>query len=311
MGQSLTGERLIARRRAWPPLHTLFPYLLLAPSLIIIMGLVIYPAANTFYLSVFRSGPMFPAPIFVGLGNFQDIVTSPGFHRSLFATLYFVFVSIVATVALGVPVALLLNEKFHGRAILRAAVILPWAIPEIVNGMMWRWIYDPNYGALNGLLEYFGVIDEYVNWLGSPFLALNMLIVADTWKQLPLYIIIFLAALQTLPKDIYEQGRVDGTNALKSFAYLTLPLLLPTILVVVALRTIFAFRTFGIVYVLTGGGPADGTKILGYHIYEETFAFLQFGYGAALSVSLTAIVALVVLGYFWVLGRRSTTSLSA
>lgn len=291
-------------RRYLPSSNTLFPYLLLLPSLIVIIGLVVYPAISTLYLSTFQTGPMFPVSMFVGLDNYWSVINSASFRHSLGVTSYFVAASLVLTVVVGLAVAILLNQDFYGRSIVRAAVILPWAIPEIVNGMMWLWIYDPNYGILNGVLEYAGVIDEYVHWLGSPFLALNMMIVADSWKQLPLYILIFLAALQTLPKDIYEQARIDGAGAIRSFFDITLPLLKATLLVVIALRTIFAFRTFGIVYVLTGGGPADATKILGYHIYEETFAFLQFGYGAALSVSLTALVALIVLGYFWLLGRR-------
>jgi multiple sugar transport system permease protein len=300
-------EALPESRTRWrpPSMNVLFPYILLLPSLLVIIGLVVYPAISTAYLSFFQTGPMFPVSMFVGLDNYFSIATSPSFRHSLFVTLYFVGASLVLTVVLGLAVALLLNEEFYGRSIVRAAVILPWAIPEIVNGMMWLWIYDPNYGILNGILEYAGIIDRYVHWLGSPFLALNMMIVADSWKQLPLYILIFLAALQTLPKDIYEQAKVDGASAVRTFFAMTLPLLQATILVVIALRTIFAFRTFGIVYVLTGGGPADATKILGYHVYEETFAFLQFGYGAALSMSLTALVALIVLGYFWVLGRRA------
>jgi multiple sugar transport system permease protein len=293
-------------RARWklPGLDALFPYLLLAPSLLVIVGLVVYPAIDTAYVSLFQTGPMFPGSTFVGIENYLKIAASQSFRHSLFVTLYFVAASLVITVVLGLGVALILNEEFYGRSIVRAAVILPWAIPEIVNGMMWLWIYDPNSGILNGILEYLGIIDRYVHWLGSPFLALNMLVLADSWKQLPLYILIFLAALQTLPREIYEQAKVDGANSIQSFFAITLPLLRATLLVVLALRTLFAFRTFGIVYVLTGGGPADATKILGYHIYEETFAFLQFGYGAALSVSLTALVALVVLGYFWLLGRR-------
>jgi ABC-type sugar transport system permease subunit len=301
--QELRVGRGDAPRSAYRLRQVMFPYLLVLPSLLMIVGLTLYPTLNTIYLSLFRASALLPKRIFLGVGNYVHMVSDPMFLYSLEITVYYVLVSLVVTTVGGIAVALLLHQKFVGRGFVRAVILLPWAIPEIVNGMMWKWIFDADYGALNGLLEQLGLITNYIHWLGQPFLALNMVILADAWKQTPLAIIIILATLQTIPAEVYEAARIDGAGAVTAFTRITLPLLRTTLLVVLSLRTIFAFRAFGIIYVLTGGGPADGTKVLGYHIYQQTFEFMQFGYGAALSIALTVIVALIVFGYLKILNR--------
>jgi ABC-type sugar transport system permease subunit len=268
-----------------------------------VIGLALYPTLSTIRISLYQASPLLPRTVFVGIQNYVRLIFDEKFQYSLAITVYYVGVSLVVTTVVGIAVALLLHQSFWGRGFVRAIILLPWAIPEIVNGMMWKWIYDADYGALNGLLEQFGLITDYIHWLGQPFLALNMVILADAWRQTPLAIIIILATLQTIPVELYEAAKIDGAGAVKAFTKLTLPLLRTTLLVVLSLRTIFAFRVFGIIYVLTSGGPADGTKVLGYHIYQQTFEFLQFGYGGALSVTLTIIVALIVLAYLKILNR--------
>jgi ABC-type sugar transport system permease subunit len=142
---------------------------------------------------------------------------------------------------------------------LRMLALLPWAVPSVVNGIMWKWILNPSYGSLNGLLYSMGIIDQYIIWLGNPELALAMVVLADIWKETPFIMLLFLAALQTIPGDLYEAARVDGANRLQSFFQITLPLIRPTLFVAVALRTIWALKSFDLIYTLTAGGPSNGT----------------------------------------------------
>jgi multiple sugar transport system permease protein len=187
----------------------------------------------------------------------------------------------------------LLNVQFKGRWVLRSLVVLPWALPTIVNATMWRWIFNPSYGALNALLTQLHLTSHYRSWLGSPFLALNMVVVADVWKNTPLAAFLFLAGLQTIPQDLYEAARVDGAGAFRSFFRITLPLLLPTILIILVVRTIEAFKVFDIIYVMTGGGPANGTQTIAFYAYLQAFSNQLFGYGA----SLAYVIALFVLAF--------------
>jgi ABC-type sugar transport system permease subunit len=201
-------------------------------------------------------------------------------------------------VPLGILVALLLNQKFFGQNVLRAVILIPWAVPTIVNGALWQWIYQANFGALNGLLLQFGLIDGPVLWLGSPQLALNMVIVADTWKVLPFCAITFLAGLQTIPHELYEAAEVDGAGIWHRFVDVTLPHLLPVILIIFVLRTVESFRAFDIIYQLTQGGPAGGTTVLAYEAYLTSFLKLQFGYGSAISLIIAAASCLLAIVYF-------------
>mgnify|MGYP001488355246 CR=1 FL=1 len=182
--------------------------------------------------------------------------------------------------------------------------LLPWAVPAVVNGIMWKWILNPSYGALNGFLYSLGLIDNYIIWLGSPTLALAMVVLADVWKETPFIMLLFLAALQTIPKELYEAARVDGANPVQSFFHVTLPLIRPTLFVAVALRTIWALKSFDLIYTLTAGGPSSGTSVIGYYTYLKSFVSLQLGRGAAVAYIMTFFVLLLVIVYQRVLYRE-------
>jgi multiple sugar transport system permease protein/N,N'-diacetylchitobiose transport system permease protein len=251
-------------------------------------------------MSFFDVNSPFPGHYpFVGLGNYQRIFGSSDFWAAARRTAYFTIVSTWFELILGVLLALLLNVRFRGRAILRSIVILPWALPTIVNGMMWRWIYNPEYGALNALLTQLHLISQYRSWLGKPFLALNMVIVADVWKTTPLAAFLLLAGLSTIPHELYEAARVDGAGAVRSFFSVTLPLLVPTILIVLVVRTIEAFKVFDIIYVMTRGGPANGTQTIAVYAYIQAFSNQLFGYGGALAY----VIAMFILGFAFVYMR--------
>jgi len=167
-----------------------------------------------------------------------------------------------------------------------------------VNGIIWKWIYNADYGALNGILYQLGIVSHYIPWLSSPWLAIHMLILANLWSGTPFVVLLYLAGLQTIPTELYEAARVDGAGLWSGFVHITLPLLRPITLIMVILKVIWTFKLFDIVYVLTGGGPANSTQVISYYIFVESFKFLNLGYGAALSYTLAFLILIFVIFYY-------------
>jgi multiple sugar transport system permease protein len=268
-----------------------FAALLLLPSLVVVFGVVLYPILRTLYTSFFDVTSPFPGDYpWVGLHNYTRALGNGEVWSSVLRTLYFTLVSTGLELVLGIGLALLLNAPLRMRWLFRAIVVLPWALPTVVNGAMWRNIFNAQYGALNALLTQLHLIDGYRSWLGEPFLALNMVIVADVWKNTPLVAFFLLAGLTTIPRELYEAARVDGAGAVRSFVSITLPLLRSAIVVVLVLRTIEAFKVFDIIYVMTRGGPANGTSSIAYYTYQRAFSDQSFGYGSALSYLIVVFV---------------------
>jgi multiple sugar transport system permease protein/N,N'-diacetylchitobiose transport system permease protein len=293
------------RRRAWGSGvrgEALFAVALLLPAAIVVFGVVLYPVARTFVLSLFDVDSPLPGSYpFVGLSNYVRAFRDPAFYPVLGHTLYFTLLSTAAELVLGIAVALLLNAPLRARWFWRSLVVLPWALPTIVNGALWRWIYNGQYGALNGLLSTLHLSTTPHQWLGSPFLALNMVILADVWKNTSIVVFFILAGLQTISSDLYESARMDGAGAWAAFWRITLPLLAPSIAVVLILRTIEAFKVFDIVYVMTGGGPASGTQTVAFFTYLQAFSNQLFGYGAALAYLIVLAVFALAMVYLRVL----------
>ncbi len=286
--------------------EALFALLLILPAFVFIGIIIFYPMALSLYLSLFqvdltRKGAGTP---FVGLANYIDIFKSSYFWSSIGRTAYFTAVSIALEMVLGLFVALLLNEKFRGRGALRSLLLLPWALPITVDAIMWKWIFNANYGAFNAFLTQLGLIDKYQPWLTRPWSAMHCVIVADVWKVTPLVALLLLAGLQTIPRELYEAAYVDGAGWFRILWKITIPLLGPTMTVVLVLRTLDAFRVFDIVYVMTQGGPANATKVISFLTYQEAFKFLHFSKGAALSYIITLIVALFAYLYTQTMKRH-------
>lgn len=275
-----------------------FAFALLLPAALVVFGVVLYPVARTFVVSLFDVDSPFPGAYpFVGARNYTRVFHDPFFYGVLGHTLYFTLVSTAAELVLGTAVALLLNAPLRARWFFRSLVVLPWALPTIVNGALWRWIYNGQYGALNGLLNTLHLSDSPHQWLGSPFLALNMVIVADVWKNTSIVVFFILAGLQTISSDLYEAARMDGASAWTAFWKVTLPLLAPSIAVVLILRTIEAFKVFDIIYVMTGGGPASGTQTIAFYTYLQAFSNQLFGYGSALAYLIVLAVFALAMVY--------------
>lgn len=277
--------------------------LLVAPSLIIILGITLQPVLSTLYLSFFET-TLGPAPdIFRGLGNYTSLLSDPLFWVTIQRTLYFTLVSVGVELVLGLAIAQLIHTHPPGWRFLRTSLIIPWAVPTIVNGAMWRWIYNADYGALNGLLLSVGAIDRYIPWLIEPLRAMNLVILADIWHSVPFIALILQAALATLPPELDEAAAVDGASAWQRFLYIRLPLLRSAILVALVIRTVEAFRVFDLIYVITNGGPAFGTVTISFLTYLETFSYSNIGRGSALSFLISFITLALAFIYIRVLYR--------
>jgi multiple sugar transport system permease protein len=289
------------QRQAW---------VLLAPMLLVMFLLTGWPLFRTIWLSFTDAALIGSAGAanLIGFDNYLYALTDPDFVASIGRTLYFTVVSVVIEGVIGVLVALLLNQRFYGRNILRVLVILPWALPTIVNAMMWRLNFNPDYGSINALLTQLGVMDHYRSWLGTPTSALNAVMLADIWKNYPLVTLLVLAAMQSIPDDLYEAARLDGASALRRFRAITLPAIAGPLSVALVLRTIDAFKIFDIIYVMTRGGPVDSTKTLSFFVYQESFSYLRAGSGAAYAILMTLMCSLLIAIYMLMLLRQRRRS---
>ncbi|RWX81782.1 sugar ABC transporter permease [Neorhizobium lilium] len=272
-------------------------WLLMLPLLIVMIAVIGWPMMDTVRLSFTDSKLVGTQGSFVGLDNYVRMLSSTNFTRTLVTTLWFALISVTAEMVIGVLAALLLNQEFYGRTVLRALMILPWALPTIVNATLWRLIYNPEYGALNAALTQIGLLDAYRSWLGEPATAMIALIAADCWKNFPLVALIALAALQAVPRDIVSASLVDGANAWNRFRYVVLPYLAGPLVVALVLRTIEAFKVFDIIWVMTRGGPANSTRTLSILVYQEAFSFQRAGSGASLALIVTLMVTLLAIAY--------------
>ena len=281
-----------------------FALLLNTPCLIVIVVLVGYPIVHSAWTSLHKYNLKRPRVFeFVGLGNYLAILGSDEFWSAFWITMLFTTLVVVLVVTLGMLIALLLNQSFPGCGLVRTLILLPWAIPPVVNGLMWQWIYDSKVGALNGLLVSLGVLTEYRGWLSDPTSALLALVWADVWNLMPLAVILLLAALQRIPSDLYDAARVDGGGPLQHFRHITMPWLAQPLLIVLILQTMSAIRAFDVIYVLTAGGPGTATTTLSWKTFLITFDSLDFGMGNAYAYSISLITFALALVYFRVLYR--------
>ena len=261
------------------------------PAVVLLAAVTIYPVLSVLYLSLHRRLPIFDIAKFTGLDNYRFLLADDRFWNALGNTAYFTAVSVTLELVLGLSIALLLNRSFRFKGLATSAVLAPWAIPTVVSARMWEWMYNTDFGILNH------VLGTKINWLGSPLWALNAAVFMDVWKTTPFVVILLLAGLRVIPRDLYQAARIDGAGAWPIFKKITLPLLMPVIIVVLIFRTLDAFRVFDAVYVLTGGGPANTTETLSIYAYKVLFQTLQFGYGSTLSVVVFLCTGAITLLY--------------
>ena len=277
----------------------------MVPLLAVMIAVIGWPLADTIHLSFTNARLIGTQGEFVGLANFHKALTGSPFRNALTTTATFALISVGLEMLLGVLAALLLDQEFKGRTVLRAMMILPWALPTIVNATLWRLIYNPEYGALNSLLTQLGIIGGYRSWLGEPSSAMASLILADAWKNFPLVALIGLAALQAVPKDIKAAAVVDGAGAWSRFRFVLWPYLAGPLMVALVLRTIEGFKVFDIIWVMTRGGPANSTRSLSILVYQEAFSFQRAGSGASLALIVTLIITVLATFYITAIRRSA------
>ena len=266
---------------------------MVAPVALLIGVFFIYSTYRAVYQSLRIESPIFK-PRFVGLQNYRDMLDGRFFRQAAENSLVFVAVVVPALLVLGVLVALLLNEPFHGNTALRIGMILPWALPAAVAGLVWKWIFLDSWGAMNGILSWIGLIDTPISFLGEPRLAKIVVVIVFIWAQLPLASIFLLAAVQSISPELYEAAALDGAGAIGRFHTITLPGIRAMLLIVALFELLMAFTNFDLIYALTQGGPGTATTMVSYFAWAESFRKLNFGAGAALAIMI-ALAALVII----------------
>lgn len=276
-------------RVSWHEKH--FKHLILIPSLILFIFLTVYPLVNSMYLSFHQYAYIEGEFHYIGFGNYARLLNDELFVTSIINTLRFVILATFSETLLGLGLALLFNFKFKGKKLMLPIVILPMMVPTMVVCAIWAIIYDYEFGIINSIIEAIGF--GRVRWLSDPRFAMESLVLVDIWQWTPFAFLILLAGLQSIPEDLYEAAKVDGSTKFQVFKNITLPLLKPHVLLVILLRTIDTFRIFDKVYALTRGGPGHVTETITYFIYREGFYYFNLGYSTAASVIMLLLVLLV------------------
>ena len=269
-----------------------YPIKWLFPVLILVIVFTVYPFGYALWNSFFQILLILPTKPFVGFQNYADVLVSLYFREALINTLFFTLVTAPIIVVVAVGVARLLLTKFVGRGVVRAVVLLPWAMPGTISGIMWLWIFHGQWGILNGLLYRIGIIEAYIQWVNDPLLAKFSVMVAHVWTQIPFASVLLMAALTTINKEIYEAAEVDGASPIRRLFSITIPNIKGILLIALIYECIMGLTTYDVTYAMTGGGPGGATTLLSYFVWAESFKMLHFGRGAALGV----IMALITLG---------------
>ncbi|MBD1932737.1 MULTISPECIES: carbohydrate ABC transporter permease [Cyanophyceae] len=288
-------------------------WILLLPALLLLLFVYAYPIGRAFWLSLFTENLGTELkPVFSGFANYARMAGDGRFWQSFWTTTIFTSASVFFELLLGMAIALVLNQKFLGRGLVRTTAILPWALPTALIGLAWAWIFNDQFGVVNDILLRLGLIKTGINWLGDPTLAMMAVIFADVWKTTPFISILLLAGLQSISPDLYEAHSIDGATPWQNFTRITLPLLLPQILIALLFRFAQAFGIFDLIAVMTGGGPGGATEVVSLYIYSTVMRYLDFGYGAALVVVtfLLLILAVAIASLLLTRSRAKTSGVA-
>ena len=276
-------------RREW-----LLPALFIAPALAVLLSLSIYPLIYSITISLQQETS---SGIVWTLGNFTRLVSDNFFVAAMVHTFVYAIAALSCEFLLGLGLALLLNAKMRGRGLFRASLLVPMMLPSVVVGVVWRLMLNPDFGAINGTLKQLGINTEGLTWTASPKLAMLSVIAVDVWQWTPFVFLVLLAGLQAIPEEPYEAALIDGSSRWQTFRHVTLPLLKPSILIVLLLRTMDLLRVFDQIFILTEGGPGFATETISLYIYRTAFRFFDFGYAAAMSFVLLALTNVISVIY--------------
>jgi multiple sugar transport system permease protein len=277
-----------------------------APALLILIAVLAYPIVASFVLSFQRIRFLGEGLTreFNGLANYAELTHNPLFREALFRSVYFTLAEVVMVLILALLVALMLNSSLGRNAFYRVVLLVPWALAPVANAVLWKWIFNTNYGVLNAIVLGLHLADKPVVWLGSPWLALNMILLADVWKAVPFIALLLLAGLQNIPPQLYKAARLDGADTWQQFVHVTVPGLKTSLVISIVLQSIWALKVFDLIYVLTHGSPADSTVLLNYLSWRVTFGNLDIGYGAAIANVLFVMMLILAMVYIRALRPR-------
>ena len=280
------------------------PLFSLPPTLLLVLGVVAYPLVYSFVMSF---GDVEFANIkdydFVGLTQYIKTFTDPEFIQSIQVSAKFVFSTVAVKLVLGTLIALMLKEKFVGRSLARALIIIPWATPFVVVGLMWKWMLHSKVGVINFFLFRLGIIEEYIPFLSSKTFAMPCVVLADVWQGTPFFVIILLAGLQTIPDDLYEAAHMDGAGSIRAFFTITLPLIKFPLFISTILGTIFAINSFDLFFVLTKGGPGKITTNATLFDWNNAFKFYHLSYASAISYVILMFAMMITVGYVFLMRK--------
>lgn len=279
----------------------MFPYALVAPAVAVMAALTVYPALVAVQVSLQKLNLLaLRDEVWVGAGNFTALLSDPQFTGALLLTARWTTTIVIAQLALALPIALLLNERLPGRGAARAIILLPYVVPTAVVSVIWVYLFDANFGVVNELLVRWGVLPAPIAWFSDSTLSFVVLVLAMIWSGTPFMAVLLLAAMQTFAPELYEAAHLDGANAWQRFRYITLPQLLPTILVLGLLRTMWMSHHVDIIYLLTNGGPGIANYTLAVYSYLTTSVLFELGYSSAMAIVLALLLLMIAMVY---LGR--------
>ena len=276
-------------------------YAFMLPAVLLIAGVSVYPIASAAYISLFQTRYL-ERVAFIGMGNYRRLLSDPAAWHNLSLSLVYVFGSLAVVLPFGIGVAMLLNQPVRLRAFFRTVIILPWVVSQTIVALLWGWLLNPDFGPAIYLAQILGF--GKISLLSNPRAALATLIGVNAWGSYPIAVILILAALQTIPAELRDASRVDGVSAWQNFANITLPLIRPTLLVVIILLTLLYFNMVTLVFILTGGGPVAATEVLSLRTFNEAFQFWQVGYSATLGIVIFVFNVVFSLLYIRVLRQE-------
>jgi len=271
-------------------------YVFLLPSLILLAFVAAWPLLRTIWLAFTDATLDIENVSWVGLQNFKDVLMDPDWWGSVKNTLVFTFISVSLETVFGLGIALLLHREFWGRGLLRAAVMVPWAIPTVVSAKMWSWMFNDNYGVINDILQKVGLIEGPLAWMAdNPYLSMAAVVTVDVWKTTPFMTLLILAGIQSIPLQVYQSAAVDGASGFRTFWKITLPLIKPALVVAVVFRCLDALRIFDLIFIMTNN--SNDTATMSVYARNHMIAFGDLGYGSAASTLVFALIALFTIIY--------------
>lgn len=272
-----------------------FPALWLLPTLLLVAAFTIFPIGHALWTSLHQVMLLFPEQDWVGLANYRTVVTGEYFAVALKNSLLFTLWAAPLVVVIGTATGLFLHRRFPGAGLLRSIVLLPWVLPGAISAVLWTWVFHPSWGVINSLLRNLNLIDRSIPWLSDPELAFVSVVTAHIWTQLPFTIVLVMAALSTLNREVLEAAEIDGASAGQRFTHIVLPHIKAILVVLLIYNALTAFTTYDIVYAMTGGGPGTATTLLSFQIWKESFSMYDFGAGSSVAFIVVAISALLII----------------